>query len=236
MTSSQRHPIRQRTLLLLSTAAIVLVWQLPYGRLLLYPLSLLATFAHEMGHGLTAQLLGAQFDELMLYADGSGMAVWHGNLGRVATALVAAGGLLGPTLAGVSLLLLSRQARFARAVLVLLAMLIAVSVILWTRNAFGALFLLVLATLLALAAKALSETAAAFLLHLMAITLCLSCFTDLGYMFSNQALVVGVAHLSDSAVISHTLGLPYWFWGAALALLSLTFTLLGIVFVSRKAV
>jgi hypothetical protein len=54
-------------------------------------------------------------------------------------------------------------------------------------------------------------------------------------MFSNQALVVGVVHLSDSAVIANTLGLPYWFWGAALALLSLTFTLLGIVFVSRKA-
>ncbi|MBK7003394.1 MAG: M50 family metallopeptidase [Rhodoferax sp.] len=51
-----------RTLLLLSTGAIVTLWQLPYGHQVLYPLTLLATYAHEMGHGMTALLLGAEFD------------------------------------------------------------------------------------------------------------------------------------------------------------------------------
>jgi len=219
------HP---RTLLILSTAAIVLIWQLPYGRQMLYPLTLLATYAHEMGHGLTALLLGAQFDQLLLHADGSGMAVWHGNPGRIATALIAAGGLVGPTVAGITLLLLSRSPRFARAVLGTLALLLTVSMVLWSRNSFGAVFLMALAATLALAARVLPDSAAAFLLHLIAATLCLSWFTDLDYMFSAQAIVNGVAQPSDSAVMAQALWLPYWFWGGVVAVFSLAVAALGI--------
>ena len=123
------HP---RTLLILSCVGIVVLWQLPYGRQVLYPLTLLATYAHEMGHGLTALAFGATFEQLLLHPDGSGMAVWSGNPGRVATALIAAGGLVGPTLAGVCILLLSRSVRWARWVMATLALLIAVSVLLFS--------------------------------------------------------------------------------------------------------
>jgi len=224
-----------RTLLILSAAVIALAWQLPYGAQALYPLTLLATFAHEMGHGLAALALGASFDEMRLHADGSGMAVWHGNPGRMATALIAAGGLFGPTLAGVSLLLLSRSPRFARAALALVAVLLLAVIALWARNAFGIGFLLAWALCLGIAAKVLPDAAAAFLLHLIALTLCLSWLTDLDYMFSNQALVNGVALPSDSAVMAAALWLPYWFWGGLVAAFSLAVLLLGIGFASRRA-
>ena len=45
-------------MLLLAVLVIVVAWQVPYGPQALYPLTLLATFAHEMGHGLTALLAG----------------------------------------------------------------------------------------------------------------------------------------------------------------------------------
>ncbi len=225
--------MHQRTLLLLSIVAIVAIWQLPYGWQILYPLTLLATFAHEMGHGLTAMLVGAQFDQLLLNADGSGVAVWHGNPGRLATALVAAGGLVGPSIAGIGLLLVARSQRFAGAVLVMLALLLMVSVVVWVRNAFGVVFLLSAAAVLALAAMVLPATMARFVLHLMAATLCLSWFTDLNYMFSAQATVNGMVRPSDSAVIAHALWLPYWFWGGVVACFSLVVAALGITFVSR---
>ncbi len=225
--------MHQRTLLLLSIVAIVAIWQLPYGWQILYPLTLLATFAHEMGHGLAAMLVGAQFDQLLLNADGSGVAVWHGNPGRLATALVAAGGLVGPSIAGIGLLLVARSQRFARAVLAMLALLLMVSVLAWVRNAFGVVFLLSAAAVLALAAKVLPATMARFVLHLMAATLCLSWFTDLNYMFSAQATVNGMVRPSDSAVIAHALWLPYWFWGGVVACFSLVVAALGITFVSR---
>ena len=38
--------------------ATVALWQVPYGDTLLYPFTLLATWFHEMGHGLASMLLG----------------------------------------------------------------------------------------------------------------------------------------------------------------------------------
>lgn len=213
--------MRSRSLLLLSIAAVVLIWQVPYGPQALYPLTLLATYAHEMGHGLTALLTGSDFDQLLLHADGSGMAVWRGNPGRLVTALIAAGGLAGPTVAGTALLLVSRKPRFARTVLASLAVLLVLSVALWSRNAFGVAFLLAVAATLGIAARMLPNAGAAFLLHFIAATLCLSWFNHLGYLFSAQAIVNGVAMPSDSSVIAQALWLPYWFWGGVVALFSL---------------
>ena len=221
-------PLRSRHLLILSTAAVVLLWQLPYGHQLLYPLTLLATYAHEMGHGLAALLTGAEFDQMLLHADGSGVAVWRGNPRRLASAFIAAGGLAGPAFAGVALLLVSSKPRFARTVLVVLSVLLLVSMALWSRNVFGVAFLLAVAIALGIAARLLPDAAAAFVLHLIAATLCLSWFNNLGYLFSAHAIVNGVAMPSDSAVIAQALWLPYWFWGGVVAVFSLAVVAFGI--------
>ena len=221
-------PMQSRSLLILSTLAVLMIWQVPYGRQLLYPLTLLATYAHEMGHGITALLTGSDFDHLVLHADGSGMAMWRGNPGRLATALIAAGGLVGPTFAGIGLLLVSRKPRYARTVLASMAAFIVLTVVLWSRNVFGVVFLLAVAATLFIAARTLPQAAASFLLHFIAATLCLSWFNHLGYLFSAQAVVNGVAMPSDSSVIAQALWLPYWFWGGLLALFSLAVAAWGI--------
>lgn len=216
-----------RGLLLLAITVIAIVWHLPYGQLALYPFTLLATLAHEIGHGLTALLVGAEFDRLALHADGSGMAHWHGSVGPLARAAIAAGGLLGPTVAGVALLLLARSARVTRLLLAGLSLLILAVLALWARNPFAIGFLLVTATFLAAAARWLADGAAAFLLHFLAALLCLAWLRDLGYMFSAQAVIEGVAYPSDSALIAEVLLLPYWFWGGLIALVSLALLVLG---------
>jgi hypothetical protein len=105
---------------------------------------------------------------------------------------------------------------------------------LWVRNFFGVLFLLALAAALGLAAKFLPNAVAAFVVHLIAATLCLSWFNDLDYMFSSQAVVNGVVHPSDSALIAQALWLPYWFWGGVVAAFSLGAVTMGIAFTSRE--
>ena len=55
-------------------------------------------------------------------------------------------------------------------------------------------------------------------------------------MFSGQAVVNGVVHRSDSAVIAQALLLPYWFWGGLVALISMLLLLLGIAVASRTPV
>jgi Peptidase M50B-like len=220
--------------LLLATALIVTVWQLPYGQMLLYPLTLLATYAHELGHGLTALLCGERFQSLVLHADGSGSATWSGNPGRIAFALIAGGGLMGPTVAGVALLLLSASARNARRMLVVMSALVLISVVLWLRNPFGIAFMLAVAVVFGLAAKFLGDRGAFLFLHVVAVALCLSWFRDLSYMFSSRAVVDGRVMPSDTEQIANALWLPYWFWGALIAVISISLTALGIWFVSRK--
>ena len=223
-----------RTLLILAIAAIAVIWRLPYGQLALYPFSLLATYAHEMGHGLTALLVGGEFDRIVLHGDGSGMAYWHASAGGLDSALVAAGGLLGPSLAGVLLLLLSRSPRQARILLWAIALLVFVSLLLWARNPFAIGFLFVTSMLFALGALWLPDLAAAFLLHFIAALLCLAWYRDVDYMFSAQAVVNGMAYPSDSALIAKALVLPHWFWGAVIAALSLVLLAFGILVATRS--
>src|SRR5436305_1988951 len=97
-------PAHSRSLLLLAGLITIVAWQFAIGRQILYPFTLLATYAHEMGHGLTALVLGGHFESLEMYANGSGLAQWTGDLGRIARGLVAAGGLVGPSIAGATIL------------------------------------------------------------------------------------------------------------------------------------
>lgn len=216
--------------LLVSVVVIAVVWQVPYGRQILYPLSLLATLAHELGHGLAALLVGAEFESLMLYADGSGLARWSGAVGPLGQALIAAGGLLGPTLAGVLLLMVSHWPRHVPRALAVFALLAVLVALLWVRNLFGLAFILTFAAGLGLASRVLGAAAAAQVLNVVAVTLCLSLYQDLDYMFSATATVAGASHPSDTAAIAAALWLPYWFWGGLIAVSALAVMLAGVWF------
>ena len=61
-----------------ATAVGILAPLLPFGGVVGYPILLLSTVAHEMGHGLTAMFVGLEFDSFRLYADGSGVAMLTG--------------------------------------------------------------------------------------------------------------------------------------------------------------
>jgi hypothetical protein len=142
--SPSARPGRHSVVWLVAAAGLtVLLWQFPWGNYLLYPFTLLATWFHEMGHGLMALLLGGEFHRLEIYPDGSGLAIHSGQLflGRVGRALVAAAGPMGPPLAGALFILTSRRRGTARLGLVFLGSLLLLSTLLWVRSPFGLLFL-----------------------------------------------------------------------------------------------
>jgi len=228
--TSAEHPLRA---LLWVLALIVVTWQLPYGRSILYPFSLLATCAHELGHGLTALLVGGEFSSFALYADGSGLALWRGTGGRLSTALVAAGGPLGPSIAGSLLILLARSSRQARVMLWLVAGGLLGVVVVWARNPFGVIFLVASALFFAAVALWLGDRAVTFVLRLTGALLCLSWLQDLDYLFTSSAVIGGMRHASDTAVIAQALWLPYWFWGGVIALTSLAVLALGLRLATR---
>jgi hypothetical protein len=210
-------PGRSRGLLLGAAAAVLVAWQFREGRLALYPFSLLATFTHEMGHGTMAMLLGAHFDRMEMHADGSGIAFWHGTVGRTSRALIAASGLVGPSIAGAAVLVLSRKPERSRLLLSLGASLLVLAALLVVRDGFTLGFVAGTALILGIASRVLGPWPAAFLVQFLGVTLCLSVFLDLGYMFSPGAVVGGEKHVSDSQAIADALFLPYWFWGGVVA-------------------
>ena len=165
----------------ISVAATALLYAIPFGRTIAWPLVLVSTLAHELGHGLAAALLGGHFESLRLYADASGVALWSGAFGRLATATVAAAGLVGPALAAFVLMALGRSGRRARVVLAALGLGLLSVALLIVRNPFGFGFTLVLASLLLLVAwraPRLSQT----VLFLLAVQLALSVFSRSDYL------------------------------------------------------
>ena len=95
MSAEHTHH-RAQVALVISIAATVAVYTLPYGRILGHPLILLSTLAHELGHGLAAGAVGFDFSSFVIYPDGSGYAKWHGTPNNLQRAFVSAGGLIGP--------------------------------------------------------------------------------------------------------------------------------------------
>jgi len=63
--------------------------------------------------------------------------------------------------------------------------------------------------------------------QVLAVELALSVFRDVDYMFSSRAVVAGVERPSDTGVMAEALFLPFWFWGALTAFVSLAGVLGG---------
>ena len=106
---------QKRRIAALAVIALVciLLWQTAWGSLLLYSFTILATWFHEMGHGLAAILTGGSFERLTIYPDGSGVALSARLAGSsaFADAFVSAAGPLGPPIAGALLIVASRNRR-----------------------------------------------------------------------------------------------------------------------------
>src|SRR4051812_41124577 len=135
---------RQRVALLIGIAlASIMLWQTTLGSLLLYPFTILATWFHEMGHGLAAMVAGRSFQRLQIFADGSGFAelLSPADGYRSTDALVAASGPLGPAIAGALLIISSRSPAATRNALAVLGAALIASTLMWVRSPTGLLVL-----------------------------------------------------------------------------------------------
>ncbi|MDB4963408.1 MAG: hypothetical protein JWP01_3407 [Myxococcales bacterium] len=101
--------------------ASLLLWNLPIGGLVLYPFKLLATWLHELSHGLAMMATGAGFDYVLVYRDTSGLAYAKSSVGPFGTAIIAAAGYMGTPVWGAVLIVVTPTARAARRALFILA-------------------------------------------------------------------------------------------------------------------
>lgn len=219
---------RAQQVLLASVVGTLLLYLIPYGGYIAYPLLLLSTVAHETGHGLAAVFVGADFEALRVWANGAGVATWSGRVGRVGQAWIAAGGLIGPAVAAAIGFLLGRDPRYARGALwVGTAALVVLD--LWVvRNLFGFFFVAVLAVILALIAARGTPGFAQGAIVFLAVQLALSVYSRGDYLFTRSVETTMGPMPSDVTQMARALWLPYWFWGGLCGLLSLAVVGLGL--------
>ena len=199
--------------------ASIMLWQTAFGSLLLYPFTILATWFHEMGHGITAMLTGSRFDRLLIFPDGSGLAVSlrPADGSWLADALISAGGPLGPAIAGALLIIASRTAEATRAALMVLGAALIVSTIIWVRSLTGWLFLPALGLAILVLARRAPPLQQRLAIQLLGVQACISAWKQFDYLFSAGGSVGGQLHRSDTAAMAHVLLLPFWFWGAIIS-------------------
>ena len=216
--AKQSHRWRAGLLTGIAVASVIL-WQTTIGSLLLYPFTILATWFHEMGHGIAAMLTGSHFERLLIFPDGSGVALSlrPADASRLTNALIAASGPLGPAIAGSLLIVASRTENATRTALTVLGATLIISTLFWVRSLTGWLVLPALGiTILALARHGTAPQQR-FGIQLLGVQACISVWQQFGYLFSSGGSVDGQLHRSDTAAIADVLLLPYWFWGAAIS-------------------
>lgn len=225
---SSTPPSSAKRALILSVLVTLLLYMIPFGGFIAYPLILLSTLAHELGHGLTAILVGAEFRSFVLHADGSGVAMTAGVHARWQQALISAGGLVGPAVVSAVLLGLGKKPKAARWSLRLIGFACIAALLLVVRNLFGWLFIGLFAmTCLIIAGRAVAKVSQ-FALVFIAVQLALSVFSRSDYLFTKTAMTAQGPMPSDVAHMAQALFLPYWFWGGVCGGFSLLVVFLGI--------
>ncbi|MFL0672785.1 MAG: M50 family metallopeptidase [Erythrobacter sp.] len=208
--------------LLLAGLVVVFLPSLPFGTYLVYPFVILTTWFHEMGHGLAALAAGQDFRQLLIFANGSGVAqsALAPDAGPWVGVVIAAGGPLGPSVVGALLILASARERLWRPALWLMAGAIFASVILYVRSATGFAVLPLVGALLCLVAWRGKPALARFTLQFIGLLAAMSMLRDFDYLFTREATINGTRMLSDTGQIAALTGLPHWLWAGVILTLS----------------
>jgi hypothetical protein len=172
-----------------------------------------------MGHGIAGIVTGSRFERLLIFPNGSGVALMltPAEEARFKVALVAASGPLGPAIAGALLIIASRSSSGTRAALIVLGVALILSTLIWVRSLTGWIVLPALGVaILALARKGTSSQRRLGV-QVLGVQACISAWRQFGYLFSSGGSVGGELHRSDTGAIADAMLLPYWIWGIVIS-------------------
>lgn len=222
-------------MLFISIAITLGLFLIPYGRYVAYPLLLISTLVHELGHGVAALLMGGEFDRFVMHWNGAGTAFWRGDVGAAGQGFVAAGGLVGPAVGAAVLLVLARKLGRARWTLIALGALLLLAEVMVVRNGFGLMFVGGFAAVCLGIGVMGSDRTSQLTLVFLAVQLGLSVHVRRHYLFMKSAGIDANGNNipSDSQFMSNAMGLPYWFWGGLCAAFSAVALLAGAYYFLR---
>lgn len=218
----------RRSLIFAAAIAWLLEHLVPFGRLVLYPFTLLATWVHETGHGLAGLATGGVFERLVIYWDASGYALCRVGVGW-RQAVVSLGGLWAPPLVGALLLATARGPRRARLALLALGGLMLLTLVLWVRSPAGYIAVPLTAALIGWVAWRASPERRVLFAQLIAVTLALDTLGRMvGYALSTTATVGGKDQKSDVVMLADAVGGHYLLWGLVVIVVAMALLAAGL--------
>lgn len=190
--------------LALALLASLLLWNLPFGGVLLYPFKLFATWLHELSHGIAMILTGAGFDHIVIYRDTSGLAYAYTSVGAFGTAIIAAAGYMGTPLWGAMMLVVTPDASASRRMLLVLSGLLVGTTILViapspTGDTFGQWVTPAIGASVALCGLVVPDRWRVLVAHFIAVQACVNALLDIRVLLRPSQVVDGkTAGLSDA--------------------------------------
>jgi hypothetical protein len=194
-----------------------------WGPLVLYPFRLFTTWVHECGHAVMTLLVGGQVNSIVIERSAAGVTSSLVPASRVAQGLVASAGYMGATIVGCALMTAARRKTSAHRILWTIGAFMLVTLVIWMRNPFGVVVVLVWSVVLVALSRQGSGPLSWFVLSLVAVQVALDSVYDIRVLF----LVHG-GH-SDAETMSRLFLLPSWVWASLWMVMSvglLTWTLL----------
>ena len=215
---------KPKYIIFLVAIIVFVIWQLPYFGWVQYPFILLGTWFHEMGHGLTAILVGGDFKHLEIYENGGGVAYYTISNSYmpvpVANALVAIGGLLGPAITGSVLIVSGKSPKMARVALRVLIGIMILSLILWIRSFWGIVILISFIVFLTGITFFKNQKLEVITILFLGLQSVLSTYLQLDYLFTKQFERDGKIQISDTEAIAINTTGTYWIWAIVIVLIS----------------
>jgi hypothetical protein len=190
--------------LAIALIASLILWNLPSGGVVLYPFKLLATWLHELSHGLAMILTGAGFDRVVIYRDTSGLAYAYTSVGAFGTAIIAAAGYMGTPLWGALLLVITPNAKAARTALIVLGSLLVITTLLVIAptpdgDRFGQYVTPAIGAAIALVGIMAPARVRVFVAHFIAAQSCVNALLDIRVLLRPLQVVGGkTAGMSDA--------------------------------------
>lgn len=219
---SRADRLELRTLAIALVASLLL-WNLPFGGVLLYPFKILATWLHELSHGLIMLITGNGLDRVVIYRDTSGLAYSREVAGPTAQVFIAGAGYMGTPLWGALLLVVTPHARAARNALIVLGVLLLGTAMFVvdapSGDRFGQAAVAIMGAVCVGVAFALPGRWKIAVAHFVAAQSCVNALLDIRVLLRPYQIVNGIdtGNKSDAHNMAlHTFGTTdkwaVWFW------------------------
>jgi Peptidase M50B-like len=218
----------------------LLLWNLPFGGVLLYPFKLLATWMHELSHAVVMEISRVGFDRMVIYEDSSGIAYAAGVSNRFARPYIAAAGYMGTPLVGGVLLVLTSTPRRARWLLIAMGAALAASALVIIQNDFGQRAIGAMALAFLVLGAAAPAQLRMWAMQFVAAQACVHALLDIRVLFRSVQIINGKAaamsdaHTMAAATFGSTDRWAVWLWASAWLLWSLAVCFVAVRLAARS--